>query len=223
MFTARPRAALRVLRPAPLVAGSLKALNSARLHLGVPVLLVLCAESRRRSRQEALHPLEALELTRQRPRRCSCGAKLSRRPKCMSLVDIYRPWSSAQEGGSPLILEFLQRKPQIWAALLRPEYHTWHSHSKKFHKELSESVATVHHLMHSGFRTAAGAASVGWHAVDLCCGKSLTSALLSLDSDGPKTITAVDWRDPSGRGFPITRKPWHVIARMRRPPTQMCQ
>lgn len=162
------------------------------------MLLVLCAESRRRSRQEALHPLEALELTRQRPRRCSCGAKLSRRPKCMSLVDIYRPWSSAQEGGSPLILEFLQRKPQIWAALLRPEYHTWHSHSKKFHKELSESVATVHHLMHSGFRTAAGAASVGWHAVDLCCGKSLTSALLSLDSDGPKTITAVDWRDPSG-------------------------
>lgn len=116
----------------------------------------------------------------------------------MSLVDIYRPWSSAQEGGSPLILEFLQRKPQIWAALLRPEYHTWHSHSKKFHKELSESVATVHHLMHSGFRTAAGAASVGWHAVDLCCGKSLTSALLSLDSDGPKSITAVDWRDPSG-------------------------
>eukprot|EP00435_Cladocopium_sp_Y103_P011225 s1012_g2.t3 len=120
-----------------------------------------------------------------------------KRPKCMSLVDIYRPWSCAKEDGSPLILQFLQRKPQIWAALLRPEYHTWHSHTKKFHKELSESVATVHALMHSGFfdRTAAEEA---WHAVDLCCGKSLTSALLSLDSDAPKAITAVDWRDPSG-------------------------
>lgn len=113
----------------------------------------------------------------------------------MSLVDLYRPWSCAcAQEGSPLILEFLQRKPQIWAALLRPEYHTWHSHTKKFHKELSESVATLRALFsHSGF-----VGAEGWHAVDLCCGKSLTSALLSLDSEGPKAITAVDWRDPSG-------------------------
>jgi len=33
------------------------------------------------------------------------------------------------------------------------------------------------------------------HVVDLCCGKSLTSVLLSLDSNG-QVITAIDWRDP---------------------------
>ncbi|CAJ1455720.1 unnamed protein product [Effrenium voratum] len=118
----------------------------------------------RRSRAEPLHPLEALELAR-KPRRCHCGARLGR-PKCLSLVDLYRPWSGAtpkEAQRSNLIGRFLRRQPAVWAALLRPEYHTWHSHTKKFHKELSESLATI-----EAFELPRDS-----HAVDLCCGKPL--------------------------------------------------
>ncbi|CAK9066089.1 Phosphopyruvate hydratase, partial [Durusdinium trenchii] len=115
------------------------------------------------------------------------------RPKFLSLIDVYRPWGNVAkhveggpaETGSGLVLRFLQAKPQVWAALLRPEYHTWHSHTKKFHKELSESLATL----------AEPTVTTAGHVVDLCCGKSLTSALLSLDSGACSAITAVDWRE----------------------------
>ncbi|CAJ1350845.1 unnamed protein product, partial [Effrenium voratum] len=134
---------------------------------------------------EPLHPLEALELAR-KPRRCHCGARLGR-PKCLSLVDLYRPWSGAtpkEAQRSNLIGRFLRRQPAVWAALLRPEYHTWHSHAKKFHKELSESLATI-----EAFELPRDS-----HAVDLCCGKSLTSVLLSLSHK--HVLTAVDIREP---------------------------
>ena len=99
--------------------------------LRLPLILLRCVQSRRRgsrpesccdvemgSGREALHFLEALELG-EKQRRCRCGAKLGR-PKCVSLVDAYRPWSAPRQEGSELILRFLQETPQLWAALLRP-------------------------------------------------------------------------------------------------------
>eukprot|EP00439_Symbiodinium_sp_Y106_P076064 s1070_g15.t1 len=68
----------------------------------------------------------------------------------------------------------------------RPEYHIWHSRTKRFHKELSESLALLN--------AARIFMAEPWHALDLCCGKSLTSALLSLEEIPPEAITAVDLR-----------------------------
>eukprot|EP00913_Durusdinium_trenchii_P010295 g9656.t1 len=126
------------------------------------LVLLRCSgrATRRKGRHEALHPLEALELASLRPRRCSCGARLPRRPKFLSLIDVYRPWGNVAkhveggpaETGSGLVLRFLQAKPQVWAALLRPEYHTWHSHTKKFHKETREATMdpTLFHELSRG-------------------------------------------------------------------------
>eukprot|EP00434_Breviolum_minutum_P011013 symbB.v1.2.009716.t1/scaffold624.1/size179468/4 len=61
-----------------------------------PSNLLRTAE-RRKSRKEDLHFFEVLEVSKKRPRRCSCGARLLRRPKCLSLVDLYRPWSETAD------------------------------------------------------------------------------------------------------------------------------
>ncbi|CAE7540987.1 unnamed protein product [Symbiodinium natans] len=168
---------------------------------GIRAVVALAAGAAGR---EPLHYAEALELTRDRPKRCPiCAVKVLKRPKFLSLADVYKPWTSmaTEEDSSCLsgfVAAFLRDRPRQWAALLRPEYHTWHSSTKRFHKELSESLALL-----AAFATFASAGSsldswISWHALDLCCGKSLTSALLALEEAPPEAITAVDLRPPDG-------------------------
>ncbi|CAE8655103.1 unnamed protein product, partial [Polarella glacialis] len=82
-------------------------------------------------------------------------------PKFLSLADRYASAWTGQPGAesrqnseeqedhlqlgdrSTLVSQFMKRKPSVWAALLRPEYHTWHTKTKRFHKELSESLAAI--------------------------------------------------------------------------------
>ncbi|CAK0909122.1 unnamed protein product [Prorocentrum cordatum] len=86
-----------------------------------------------------------------------------------------------------LVARFLEHDRATWARLLRPEYHFFHSRVKTVHKELSESLAILNALGSrlEHFR----------HVVDLCCGKSLTSAILAARRPSVQ-ITAVDIVSP---------------------------
>ncbi|CAE7241364.1 Eno2 [Symbiodinium sp. CCMP2456] len=201
-------------------AGRAKAAEEVR-RIGTWAAITLAVASRlsavpprQRGRRQPLHFAEALELTRDRPKRCPvCAIKVLKRPKILSLSELYKPWSSATGEKDPrrqsdFVARFLRDKPQQWAALLRPEYHIWHSRTKRFHKELSESLALLN--------AARNFMDGPWHALDLCCGKSLTSALLSLEEMPPEAITAVDLR-------PLEELPHHDQALQRAAELQMCQ
>lgn len=121
-----------------------------------------------------------------RPRRCqACGARVLKRPKILSLADRYR----RGENSSGLVANFLSGDSATFMALMEPQYHTWHSRTKRFHKELSESLAVIDALQSVVPEHGA------WHAIDLCCGKSLTSALLAVPNAG-MAVTAVDRVQP---------------------------
>lgn len=220
-FCGSSQPCLRVFAQSPLSpAGRAKAAEESR-RIGTWAVITLAVASRlsavpprQRGRREPLHFAEALELTRDRPKRCPvCAIKVLKRPKILSLSELYKPWSTATGAKDPsrqsdFVARFLRDKPQQWAALLRPEYHIWHSRTKRFHKELSESLALLN---------AARIFMDGpWHALDLCCGKSLTSALLSLEEMPPEAITAVDLR-------PLEELPHHDQALQRAAELQMCQ
>lgn len=74
--------------------------------------------------------------------------------------------------------------------LLQPQYHQINNLKNDMRKELSESVAVMLALevMMPGF-------DGSWQVVDLCCGRSLTAALLSLRYKGI-AISGVDTRGP---------------------------
>mmetsp|Transcript_86379 Transcript_86379/g.268365 ORF Transcript_86379/g.268365 Transcript_86379/m.268365 type:complete len:358 (-) Transcript_86379:83-1156(-) len=119
---------------------------------------------------------------RSRPRRCRvCGARVLKRPKILGLAERYR----RGENGSKLVARFMSDQATTFMALMEPQYHTWHSRTRRFHKELSESLAVIDELQDLALDQG------GWHVVDLCCGKSLTSALVALPNRGV-AVTAVD-------------------------------
>lgn len=135
-----------------------------------------------------LRKLAERELKETAKQRCPCcGAPVGRRPRIASLADRYR----AGQHQNPLLQEFF-RKNATWASLMRPEFHTFHK-SRSFHKELSESLCILAEIE----KACPSVLHDNWHLIDLCCGKSLTSAIVS--SQAPNlSISAVDYVSPDG-------------------------
>lgn len=140
------------------------------------------AKESKRSQQvvEALRALEVAEMQRTACYRCPvCGDVVKRRP----LLAYF--WERAERGEEDNAL--LQRffAEECYRPLLEPRYHQVND-ARQLRKELSESVSILEALQH-----AAPAFGSGWRVVDLCCGKSITAALVSLQYP-EVSVSAID-------------------------------
>lgn len=119
---------------------------------------------------DALRALEAAEMERTAEQRCPvCGDVIPRR----SLLDFF--WERAERGmEESALLKRCFFAGDCYRELLKPRYHQING-LRQIRKELSESCALLEVLEH---RLAVFGDE--WHVVDLCCGKSITAALVSL-------------------------------------------
>eukprot|EP00929_Paragymnodinium_shiwhaense_P110461 TRINITY_DN7749_c0_g1_i2.p1 TRINITY_DN7749_c0_g1~~TRINITY_DN7749_c0_g1_i2.p1 ORF type:complete len:503 (+),score=81.86 TRINITY_DN7749_c0_g1_i2:225-1733(+) len=144
------------------------------------------AQDNGRSREviEALRALEEAEMQRNVDSRCPvCGDILQKRP----LLAFF--WDRAKKGqeDNPLLQRFFadeRHKP-----LLQPRYHQLNT-LRSIRKEISESYAVLDMLERS--RSTLGDR---WHAVDLCCGRSVTAAILALQHPHI-SVSTVDRLEP---------------------------
>lgn len=133
-----------------------------------------------------LRELEALE-------RLACGGG-----RCARCGDVLPAQTAlgwvvhrARQGNerNPLLARWCQTAEPD-ALLAQPAFHLIAGlHSVR--QELSESLAAI-----GALRDAVPGFGDGWHALDLCCGKGVTSALLHLRHGDGVRVTAVDRREP---------------------------
>merc|ERR1712113_887698 len=119
---------------------------------------------------EALRALEAVEMERTDKHRCPvCGDAVPNR----SLFEFF--WERAQRGeeDNALLKRFIFSN-DCYRQLFSPHFHQI-SNLRQIRKELSESCALLDVL-----EQRVPAFGDEWHIVDLCCGKSVTAALVSL-------------------------------------------
>uniref|UniRef100_A0A7S4Q895 Methyltransferase domain-containing protein n=1 Tax=Alexandrium monilatum TaxID=311494 RepID=A0A7S4Q895_9DINO len=131
-----------------------------------------------------LRALEVEEMQRTAQFRCPvCGDVVKRRP----LLAFF--WERAAQGGedNALLRRFFAEERH--RPLLEARYHQVND-ARQLRKELSESVAMLEALRH-----AQPAFGREWHVVDLCCGKSITAALVSLQYPEVR-VSAVDRLEP---------------------------
>lgn len=139
------------------------------------------AESKRSARVvEALRALELEEVHRTAQYRCPvCGDVVRKRP----LLAFF--WERADRGeeDNSLLRRFFSN--DCYRKLLQPAFHQINE-IRPIRKELSESESMLEALLR-----AQSAFCRNWHVVDLCCGKSITAALVSLRYP-EVTVSAVD-------------------------------
>lgn len=142
----------------------------------------------------------ALEAVHSTSSRCPCcGQQLMRRPRIASLADRYLRGEHENQLLERFFSEEITAKTEngsssTWDTLMRPEFHTFHK-SRTFHKELSESLAVLEEIQISCPQILEDAEH--WHFLDLCCGKSLTSLVLSTRCPD-LTVSALDRVGPEG-------------------------
>ncbi|CAL1127176.1 unnamed protein product, partial [Cladocopium goreaui] len=142
----------------------------------------------------------ALEAVQSASGRCPCcGQQLMRRPRIASLADRYLRGEHENQLLERFFSEEITAKTEngssaTWDTLMRPEFHTFHK-SRTFHKELSESLAVLEEIQISCPQILEDAEH--WHFLDLCCGKSLTSLVLSTRCPD-LTVSALDRVGPEG-------------------------
>eukprot|EP00927_Polykrikos_kofoidii_P043938 TRINITY_DN38043_c0_g2_i1.p1 TRINITY_DN38043_c0_g2~~TRINITY_DN38043_c0_g2_i1.p1 ORF type:complete len:545 (-),score=86.54 TRINITY_DN38043_c0_g2_i1:38-1570(-) len=109
-----------------------------------------------------------------------CGSRLRESTKLGSLVNLGKRGLD----GNACVTSFVQECPEVASVLLQPHFHALND-DRSFSKKLSQSLALLRALEQ------VVADLSRWHVVDLCCGKSLTSALAVLRHKGCMA-TAVD-------------------------------
>lgn len=128
-----------------------------------------------------LRELEAVELRRTASGRCPvCAACVSHRPKLAML------WTRAERGEETngIVQRFFGRGESAVMPLLSPQFHTLNDDAD-LSKKLSQSLAVIEALERQVSDLN------GWHVVDLCCGKSLTTSLI-VQRHPYTVLTAVD-------------------------------
>ncbi|CAE8677399.1 unnamed protein product [Polarella glacialis] len=148
---------------------------AARSHAGWTAADYAAHHSRSAALVEQLRGFEAADLA-------ELGVK--RRPRLLVLADRY---FKAEESNA-LVNRFFRDHYPVFLRLLQPELHTLND-QKRMNKELSESLSVVEAFERLAIAGEADARS--WHVVDLCCGKSLTAALLALRHPA-LLVTSVD-------------------------------
>jgi len=132
----------------------------------------------------ALRALEAKEVERTAQYRCPvCGDLIKKRPLLSSF------WERAERGREDNVL--LQRffSTDCYRTLLHPRFHQIND-ARQIRKELTESVAIL-----SALEAELPPFGCTYHVVDLCCGKSITAALLAMRYPGV-TVSAIDKLEP---------------------------
>ncbi|CAE8610409.1 unnamed protein product, partial [Polarella glacialis] len=133
---------------------------------------------------ERLRALEAAAIQRTADCRCPvCGDLLSRRPR---LAFFWERADRAEEE-NPLLRQFFSDCRH--QSLMQPRFHQIND-TKRIRKEISESMSVLLALEQE-----VPDFGRGWHVVDLCCGRSVTAALVALRYPGV-TISAVDRLEP---------------------------
>jgi len=135
---------------------------------------------------EALEKLEASEMQRNVDQRCPvCSDVLKKRP----LLSFF--WDRARKGeeDNPLLQRFFADERH--RPLLQPRYHQLNT-LRSIRKEISESYAVLDALDLA--RDVLGEDGA-WHAVDLCCGRSVTAAMLALQHPSV-SVSTVDRLEP---------------------------
>ena len=118
-----------------------------------------------------------------------CCALCSERLRARSKVDVLGDLVAKGEETNPLVRALFER-PTAVRGLRRSELHRA-TDCKHFKKELTEVMAVMEALRRVVERPGGTERlDASWHVVDLCCGRSLATALLSLLFGCP--VTAVD-------------------------------
>lgn len=109
-------------------------------------------------------------------RRCVvCGESVKRRPRLLVLADRY----FKGEESNLMVDRFFREHYAVFLQLMQPELHTVND-QRRLNKELSESLAVVEAFERLANLSGGEAGATSWHVVDLCCGRSLTAAILAL-------------------------------------------
>ncbi|CAK0874716.1 unnamed protein product [Prorocentrum cordatum] len=109
-----------------------------------------------------------------------CGVEVARRPK---LHEVVARCSSGEERNA-LLVDFCTTRCGVVSTLLHPHFHPLND-DEKLRKKLTQSLGVLQALEQLVPDLD------GWHVIDLCSGKSLTSTLVALQHP-TVTVTAVD-------------------------------